>query len=168
MPAQTLDKQAASSEAKTAEAAHHVDMELEDPGIPFEYNPDSPLKDYNEDDEDNVPVLRKNTNGKEAVTSEDKEMKILTLREKLALNGFALRSVLMDERIQAHYVSPMSTELEMSIKNILSEIPEDELQAVAIVQDRIFIPVNFVNKWILPTLRVQKALSADKHAVFHF
>jgi len=33
---------------------------------------------------------------------------------------------------------------------------------VAIVQDRIYMPVNFVQKWILPTLRVRKALDAVK------
>jgi hypothetical protein len=52
----------------------------------------------------------------------------------------------------------------MSVEDILSEIPEDDLlvQEVAIVQGRIFMPVNFVQKWILPTLRVRKALSAVK------
>jgi hypothetical protein len=114
--------QIASSEAKTAEAAHSLEMELEDPGIEFRLDPNEmDLKDYNEDDEDPVPVLKKNNNGKEAVSSEDKEMKIQALRDKLAQNGYALRSVLMDEHIQAHYVSPMSTEQEMSIENILSE-----------------------------------------------
>jgi hypothetical protein len=82
--------QTASSEAKAAGAADNFDIEIE--GDRYEDDPN--LKDYNEeypDDEDNVPVLRKRTNGKEAVTSEDKEMKILALREKLAQNGYALR-----------------------------------------------------------------------------
>ncbi len=89
-------------------------------------------------------------------------MKILALRENLAQNGYALRSVLMNEHIQAHYVSPMSTEEEMSVEDILSEIPENDLQEVGIVQGRIFMSSPFVRKWILPTLRVQKALSAVK------
>ncbi len=42
------------------------------------------------DEEDPIPALKKRTNGKEAITSEDKEIKKLALREKLAQNGFAL------------------------------------------------------------------------------
>jgi hypothetical protein len=80
---------------------------------------------------------RTNKNGKEAVTSEDKEMKIQALRDELAQNGHALRSVLMNQHIQAHYMSPMTTEQEMAIESILSEMPEDDLKAVAIVQNRI-------------------------------
>jgi hypothetical protein len=64
--------QTASSEAKAAGAADNFDMEIEeDPN----YDPNAPLLDYNEEDVDNVPVFDKKTNGKEAVTSEDKEIK---------------------------------------------------------------------------------------------
>ena len=49
---------------------------LEDHGLGSTFDPNEELKDYNEDDEDPVPVLNKNKNGKEAVNSEDKEMKI--------------------------------------------------------------------------------------------
>jgi hypothetical protein len=159
-------EQTASSEAKAAGAADNFDIEIEDNG--HEYDPNQPLKDFNETypNEDPIPALKKSTNGKEAVSSEDKEMKILALRKKLAQNGYAQRSVLMGERIQTHYVSPMSTENEMSVEDILSEIPEDDLQEVAIVQGRIFMPVNFVQRWILPTLRVRKALSVLKGESF--
>ena len=61
--------------------------------VTTEYNPESPLKDYNDeypDEEDPIPALKKSTNGKEAIISEDKEIKKLALREKLAQNGFAL------------------------------------------------------------------------------
>ncbi len=47
----------------------------------------------------------------------------------------------MDERIPAHYVSPMSTEDEMSVEDMLAEIPEDDLQSVAIVQGHIYMPL---------------------------
>jgi hypothetical protein len=69
----------------------------------------------------------------------------------------------MDEHIHAHYVSPMATEDEMSVEDILSEIPDEYLlQEVGIVQGRIFMPLPFVQKWILSTLRVRKALSVLK------
>jgi hypothetical protein len=118
--------QTVSSEAKAAEAVNNLDMELESSPSNEEYNPDSPLRDYNEnhpDEEDPTPALKKRTNGKEAEPSEDKEIKKLALREKLAQNGFALRTMLMDEQIQAHYVSPMSTEDEMSVEDMLAKIP---------------------------------------------
>jgi hypothetical protein len=93
--------QKASSEAEAPGAADYLDMELEDPDYDHEYDPDTPLKDYNEDypDDDLIPALKKSTNGKEAVSSDDKEIKKLALREKLAQNGFALRTMLMDARI---------------------------------------------------------------------
>jgi hypothetical protein len=66
----------------------------------------------------------------------------------------------MDDQIQAHYVSPMSTEDEMSVEDMLAEIPEEDLQSVAIVQGHIYMPLPFARKYILPTLRVHKALSS--------
>ena len=160
--------QLASSEAQAAVAATNHDMEYEissneeyDPN----YDPNVPLVDYNEMDpngEDPVPALRKSTSGKEAASPDDRENKKLALKEKLAENGFALKIMLMDEQIQAHYVSPMSTEDEMSVKDMLAEIPEEDLQSVAIVQGHIYMPLPFARKYILPTLRVHKALSSVK------
>ncbi len=93
---------------------------------------------------------------------DDRETKKTALGEKLAQNGYALRTMLMDEQIPAHYVSPMSTEDEMSVVDILLEIPEEDLQSVAMVQGHLYMPLPFARKYILPTLRVHKALSAVK------
>ena len=152
--------QIASIEANAAEAAVDINMEVDGHVDGTAFDPNAELIDYNE--EDPFLVLNKNKNGKEAVSSGDKEIKIKALRDKLAENGYALRTVLMNESIHTHYVSPMSTEQEMTIESILSEMTEDDLKGVAIVQDRIFMPVNFVQKWILPTIRVRKALDAVK------
>ncbi len=105
--------QTTSSETQAVMAANNLDMELEHSSSNEEYNPESPIKDYNDeypDEDDPIPALKKSTSGKEAVSPSDRENKKLALREKLAENGFALRTMLMDEQIQAHYVSPMSTE----------------------------------------------------------
>ena len=83
--------QIASIEAGAARAAIDINMEVDDNSDKTTFDPNEELKDYNEDDEDPVPVLNKNKNGKEAVSSEGKEMKITALREKLAQNGYALR-----------------------------------------------------------------------------
>ena len=158
--------QMASSEANAAVAANNLDMELENASSNEEYNPESPLLDYNDeypDEDDPIPALKKSTSGKEAVSPDDRENKKLALREKLAQNGFARRTMLMDEHIQAYYVSPMSTEDEMSFNYMLAEIPEEDLQSVAIVvQGHIYMPLPFARKYILPTIRVHKALSAVK------
>ena len=74
--------QMASSEAKAAGAADFVNMEVEDSNDGYEYNSESPLTDYNEDDP--IPALKKSNNGKEAVFPRDRETKKLALREKLA------------------------------------------------------------------------------------
>ena len=137
--------QTVSSEAEAAVAANNLDMEIEDPHpkeTGLEYFPDQDLIDYNEYDpyeEDPVPALKKSTSGKEAVSPDDRETKKIALREKLAQNGFALRTMLMDEQIPAHYVSPMSTEDEMSVEDIRLEIPEEDLLSVASVQERMHI-----------------------------
>jgi hypothetical protein len=138
--------QMASSEANAAVAANNLDMELENASSNEEYNPESPLVDYNDeypDEDDPIPALSKSTSGKEAVSPDDRENKKLALREKLAQNGFALRTMLMDEQIPAHYVSPMSTEDEMSVEDMLAEIPEEDIQSVAIVQGHIYMPLPF-------------------------
>ncbi len=68
----------------------------------------------------------------------------------------------MDEQIPAHYLSPMLTEDEVSVEDILLEMSNEELQSVAIVQGHIYMPLPFARKYILPSLRVHKALSAAK------
>jgi hypothetical protein len=138
--------QMALSEAQAAVAANNLDMELDDFSSNEEYNPEFPLRDYNDDyldEDDPIPALKKSTNGEEAVSPDDRENKKLALREKLAQNGFALRTMLMDEQIQAHYMSPMSTEVEMSVEDMLAEIPEEDLKSVAIVQGHIYMPLPF-------------------------
>ncbi len=128
-------EQMPSSEAKAAGAANNLDMEVEDfssGGTGREYDPNKELEDYNEYDpnsEDPVPALKKRTNGQEAAYPNDKETKKTALREKLAQNGFALRTILMNEQIPAHYVSPMLTEDEVSVEDILLEMSNEELQS---------------------------------------
>ncbi len=56
----------------------------------------------------------------------------------------------------------MSTEDEVSVEDILLEMPDEDLQSVAIVQGHIYMPLPFARKYILPSLRVHKALSAEK------
>ena len=91
-----------SSEANAAGTAVDINMEIDDNSGGTSFDPNEELIDYNE--EDPIPVLIKNKNGKEAVSSEDKETKIKALRDKLAENGYALRTVVMDESIHTHYV----------------------------------------------------------------
>jgi hypothetical protein len=50
----------------------------------------------------------------------------------------------------------------MSVEDMPTEIPEEDLQSVAIVQGYIYMPLPFARKYILSTLRVHKALSAVK------
>jgi hypothetical protein len=53
----------------------------------------------------------------------------------------------------------------MSVEDIISEIPTEDLLHVGTIKDRIFMPASFAQKWILPTIKVQKALKlhADKN-----
>ena len=157
--------QTVSNETKAAVTADDLDMQIENSSSGGKSHEIEELVDYNEHDpnnEDPVPALKRRSNGQEAVSPNDRETKKIALREKLAQNGYALRTVLMDEQISAHYVSPMLTEDEVSVEDILLELPDEELQGVAIVQGHIYMPLAFARKYILPSLRVHKALSAVK------
>ena len=100
------------------------------------------LIDYNEVDE---------------AANHSRETKRKLLRDSLAENGFALRNVLLSEPIINYYTSPLAME-EMSVEDIMSEIPTEDLLQVGTIRDRIFMPANFVQKYILPTIKVQEAL----------
>ena len=91
------------------------------------------------------------------VVNHSRETKRKILRDALAENGFALRNVLLSEPIINHYASPLAME-EMSVEDIMSEIPTEDLLHVGTIQDRIIMPASFAQKWILPTIKVQKAL----------
>ncbi len=73
--------QTVSSEAKAAVAANNLDMEIKDSsseGTDRGYDPNKQLADYNEYDpneEDPIPALKRRTNGKEAVPPNDRETK---------------------------------------------------------------------------------------------
>ena len=79
------------------------------------------LIDYNEVDE-------------LAVRSPEINRKLL--RDALAENGFALRTVLLSEPIVNHYASPLAMMEKMSVDDIMSEIPTEDLLHVGIIKDR--------------------------------
>ena len=79
----------------------------------------------------------------------------------LTANGHTLREILRTEKVKAHYVSPFSEENTMSIEDILQEIPKEDLHEVGAVRNRIFMPASFVQKWLIPTIRVRNALKGD-------
>ena len=85
-------EQAVLNTTEAASAANNLDMEIED-YYPAETDlgriPDQELTDYNEYDpngEAPIPALKKSNNGKEAVSPDDREIKKLALKEKLAQN----------------------------------------------------------------------------------
>ncbi len=52
---------------------------------------------------------------------------------------------------QRIYPSPLAME-EMSIIDLLSEIPDEDSQFVGSVKDRIYMPAEFFQRWIRPTI----------------
>jgi hypothetical protein len=74
-------------------------------------------------------------------------------------NGFAFRNLLRSEKVKQHFTSPFSKENAMSPEDIISEIPEEDLHEVAMVQRRIFMPASFVQKWIILAIRARNALN---------
>ncbi len=72
-----------------------------------------------------------------------------------------MRRILVSEPIKSYFASPLAME-EMSIEDIMREIPPEDLKYVGSVKDRVYMPVSFVQKWVLPTIRVQKALKESQ------
>ena len=108
--------------------------------------------DNNEMEEDLIDY-----NEVDDVVYHSRETKRKILRDALVENGFALRNVLLSEPVINHYASPLAME-EMSVEDIMSEIPTEDLLHVGAIQDRIIMPASFAQKYILPTVKVRKAL----------
>jgi hypothetical protein len=86
----------------------------------------------------------------------------MALREKIAENAFALRTTLMSESIKGYYSSPLAME-EMSIEDMIAEIPAEYLLYLGSIKDQIFMPAEFSKGGFVPLLdRVQKALKQSQ------
>jgi hypothetical protein len=81
----------------------------------------------------------------------------LALRDSLASNGLAMRKALRGDIMKGYFASPLAM-TEMSIEDMMLEISTDDLRRVGTIKDRIYMPVHFVQKWVLPTIQVRKAL----------
>ncbi len=77
----------------------------------------------------------------------------------LISNGFTLRNILRSEKVKGHFTSPFSKENEMSLEDILSGIPKEDLHEVGMMQRRIYMPASFVQKWVIPKIRARNALN---------
>ena len=131
-------EQTALNEANAARAANEDDTSEIDEDIDF-------------DEEAHDAAIR-------ATEAELKALERVELKSMLTANGHALKEILRSEKVKAHYTSPLSTESPMSIEDILLEIPKEDLHEVGMVRDRIFMPAAFVQKWIIPAIRVRNAL----------
>jgi hypothetical protein len=80
----------------------------------------------------------------------------MNLRELFATKGKEYRTLLKSEKVKELFTSPMT--FEMSAEDILSEIPKEELHNVGVVKRLLIMPPSFVQKYILPTIKVRKAL----------
>jgi hypothetical protein len=78
------------------------------------------------------------------------------LREIFATKGKEYRTLLKSERVKDLFMSPMT--VEMSAEDIMSEIPPEELHNVGMVKGLLIMPPSFVQKYILPAIKVRKAL----------
>jgi hypothetical protein len=95
----------------------------------------------------------------------ERRMARLALRDQLSENGFALRRELKNESIKGYFPSPLEME-EMSIEDVMTEIPVEDLRYVGSIKDRIYMPALFFQKWVLPTIRVRKALEQSQKEEF--
>jgi hypothetical protein len=85
------------------------------------------------------------------------------VRDLISENGFALRNELKKESIMGYFPSPLEME-EMSVEDIMTEIPVEDLRYVGSVKGRIYMPARFFQQWALPTIRVRKALEQAQKA----
>jgi hypothetical protein len=81
----------------------------------------------------------------------------LELRDTLAKNGLAMRQSLKEHNIKAYYASPILVGT-IPPEEVLLEVPAEDRQNLGLMKDQIIMPMNFFQKWLLPTIRVRKAL----------
>jgi hypothetical protein len=140
----TRDKtDTAQEEPKPAPDAVEIDSVDQDDNLEgVEYDPDEELVDYNEAPE---------------FTLDPTKAAKIELRDALAKNGLAMRQVLKEHPIKTYYTSPM---LEGAIppEQILLEVPAEDRLNLGLIKDQITMPLNFFQKWLLPTIKVRNAL----------
>jgi len=136
--AKDIDMSSSSVETEIIAATAAVDIAVEDGQLIDEQEP------Y---DREKVLYLEK----------QEREAKRLAVRDLISENGFALRNELKKESIMGYFPSPLEME-EMSVEDIMTEIPVEDLRYVGSVKGRIYMPASFFQKWALPTIRVRKAL----------
>jgi hypothetical protein len=73
-----------------------------------------------------------------------------------ASKGKEYRTLLKSEKAKDLFTSTMT--VEMSAEDILSEIPKEELHNVGVVKGLLIMPPGFVQRYILPAIKVRKAL----------
>ncbi len=81
----------------------------------------------------------------------------LELRDALAKNGLAMRQVLKEHPVKAYYTSTMLVGTILP-EDILLEVPAEDRQNLGLIKDEIIMPMNFFQKWVLPTIQVRKVL----------
>jgi hypothetical protein len=91
-----------------------------------------------------------------AVEAAAKADRVKNLRELFASQGKEYRTLLKSEKVKDLFMSNMT--VEMSAEDILSEIPKEELHNVGVVKGLLIMPPGFVQKYILPAIKVRKAL----------
>jgi len=95
-------------------------------------NEDQDLYDYNDEIENE---------------KHQRKMARLALRDQISENGYALRATLNSETIKGYFPSPLAME-EMSIEDIMAEIPAEDLRYVGSIRNRIFMPAAFFQRWV--------------------
>ena len=138
-----------SNEVKAADAAMETELVENSEADTSEVES---LIDYNEVEESPAELAAK---------AKQKKADRKALKETLANQGFAMRNILRENRVKAHFTSPFSTENQMSPEDIFSELPKEDLHEVGVVQRRIFMPASFVQKWIIPTIRARNATAIN-------
>jgi hypothetical protein len=111
--------QTASTEANAADAADNDDTEE--------------VMTRKEDGDTSEEDSLLDFNDVEAVEAAEKAAQQKALKEMLTNNGFTLRNIFRSEKVKGHFTSPFSKEDEMSLEDILSERPKEDLHEVGMV-----------------------------------
>ncbi len=82
-----------------------------------------------------------------------------------ATKGKEYRALLKSEKVKDLFMSPMT--VEMSIEDILSEFPNEDQHCVGIVKALLIMSPCFVQKYILPAIKVRKALKQSNGHGFY-
>ncbi len=86
-----------------------------------------------------------------------------TLSQRLSENGYKMRMKVWADPTQSFRPIPMTTPT-MTLAEILQTIPSEDAEQISEFQGLVYMPEQFMPKYLLPTMQIRKLLETENEA----